>query len=205
MQQQRWLPGRFALLFLFSNLAISGTLTAGETAAENHFQKGLFEASLGSGVMFSPFVTALNRPTLDYTVTEVQLGYMLTEVAGPEPWRGNVEIVGSAFGGGIFEGEGSYVSGVAGWLRYNLVPNGSRFAPFVQGGAGLTETDLDRRIEGQNFNFNLNLAAGVRYFVSQNWSVNLEYRYQHISNADMSAHNLGVNAQGPVLSVSFFF
>ena len=131
MQQQRWLPGRFALLFLFSNLAISGTLTAGETAAENHFQKGLFESSLGGGAMFSPFVTGLNRPVVDYTVTEIQLGYMVTDILGRSVWRGNVEIAGSAFGGGIFEGEGSYVSGVTGWLRYNFVPRDSRFMPFV--------------------------------------------------------------------------
>jgi opacity protein-like surface antigen len=64
---------------------------------------------------------------------------------------------------------------------------------------------LDRRIESQNFNFNLNLGAGVRYFVARNWSLNLECRYQHISNADMARHNLGINAIGGLFSVSYFF
>jgi hypothetical protein len=36
-------------------------------------------------------------------------------------------------------------------------------------------------------------------------SVNLEYRYQHISNANLAHRNLGVNAHGPMLAVSFFF
>lgn len=89
------------------------------------------------------------------------------------------------------------------WLRYNFVPRQSRFASFVQAGAGLTATDLNRRLVGEDFN--LDLGAGVRYRLSSHWSVNLEYRYQHISNANMADRNLGVNAHGPMLAVSYFF
>jgi opacity protein-like surface antigen len=198
-------PWRFALLFFIFVLAVSEALMAGETNADNPFQKGLFETSLGGGAMFSPFPVGLDRPTLDYTLTEAQLGYMLTDVSGPVFCRGNLEAVGGVFGGGIFEGDGNYVAGTTLWLRYNLVPRGSRFAPFLQAGAGLTETDLNRRLEGQSFNFNLNLGIGARYLFARNWSLNLEYRYQHISNANMSSHNQGVNADGPMLSVSYFF
>jgi len=205
MEQKLGHFGRSAWLSFIIQLAVAGTLRAGEPAADGPFQKGLFETSLGTGVMFSPVIVGVSRPRVDYTVTEVQLGYMLTDASGPSIFRGNFEIVGSLFGGGIFDGEGNYVSGTTAWLRYNFVPHGSRFVPYMQGGAGLTETDLDRRLEGQNFNFNLNLAAGVRYCFARNWSVNLECRYQHISNADMSAHNQGVNALGPMLSISHFF
>jgi hypothetical protein len=169
------------------------------------FHNGLWEASAGQAILFSPFIATQNRPKLDYELTEFQLGYMLTPVCGSGFWRGNVEVAGSAFGGAIFEGRGNYVAGATAWLRYNFVPRTGHFVPFTQAGAGLTGTDLDRRLEGQNFNFNLNLSAGARYFVRPNWSVNLEYRYQHISNADLSPRNLGVNAEGPMLSVSCFF
>jgi opacity protein-like surface antigen len=138
-------------------------------------------------------------------LTEVQLGYMLTDVRGSDLLRGNFEAVADAFGGGIFKGRGNYVSGATLWLRYNLVPRNSRFVPFVQGGAGLVETDLDRRIEGGNFNFNEGLGFGVRFFLTPNWSLNAEYRYQHISNAGLSRGNAGVNAEGLMLSVSHFF
>jgi opacity protein-like surface antigen len=197
--------GRFAWSFFILQLAVAGTLRAGEPAADDPFQKGLFEASLGTGVMFSPMITGVSRPRVDYTITEAQLGYMLTEVSGPSVLRGNFEAAGSLFGGGIFDGEGTYVSGMTVWLGYNFVPRDSRFAPFVHAGMGLTETDVNRQLEGQNFNFNLNLGAGVRYFIAPKWSLNLECRYQHISNADMSSHNQGVNALGPILSVSHFF
>jgi len=36
-------------------------------------------------------------------------------------------------------------------------------------------------------------------------SLNLEYRYQHFSDAGMSKVNLGVNAQGVVLGISWLF
>ena len=75
----------------------------------------------------------------------------------------------------------------------------------MQIGAGLTNTDLDRRIEGQNFNFNLNVGVGTRYFINPNWTVNLEYRFQHISNANLSSRNIGVNAEGFNFGVSYFF
>jgi len=172
---------------------------------EDHFRNGNYELSVGAGVLFSPFIATENRPTLDYELTEIQLGYMLSDVHGSYFWRGNLELAGSVFGGGIFEGRGNYVAGATAWLRYNIVPRTGRLVPFLQVGAGLTDTDLDRRIEGEDFNFNLNLGAGVRYFISCNCSVNLEYRYQHISNAGMSRPNLGVNADRPMLSLSYFF
>jgi len=175
------------------------------SAVENHFQSGLYEASAGAGIVFSPFVNNGGRPALNYELTEFQLGYMLTPVRGSSFWRGNVEVAGSVFGGAIVKGRGEYVAGATLWLRYNFVPRESGFVPFLQGGAGPTSTDLDRRLEGQNFNFNLNLGGGTRYFFTPDWSVNLECRYQHISNANLSSRNLGVNAIGPMLSVSFWF
>jgi opacity protein-like surface antigen len=204
-----------ALGFLLNLTALEGSRAGAPAAAsastvtssplENHFQSGVYEASAGCAILFSPFVATDNRPTVNYQLTELTLGYMLTPVRGSRFWRGNFEVAGSAFGGPIFEGQGSYVAGIAVWGRYNFVPRSGHFVPFLQVGMGLTETDVDRRLEGQNFNFNLNAGLGTRYFISPNWSVNAEYRYQHISNANLSSRNVGVNADGPVLSLSYFF
>jgi opacity protein-like surface antigen len=85
------------------------------------------------------------------------------------------------------------------------VPPGSRWIPYTQAGLGLTSTDIDRQIVGQPFNFNLDLGAGTRYLLSEHWALNLEYRFQHISNANTGTHNLGINAHGPILGVSYLF
>src|ERR1051326_3547521 len=200
------------LVMLFaSNLGLAqiehvndGNATTNSSASDELFNHR-YEATLNSGVLFSPFLATGGRPTINYTLTEVQFGYMLSDVKGDGWSRGNFELVGEGFGSGIFEGDGSFISGVTVWLRYNFVPPGWRFVPFAQAGLGLTSTDIDHKIVGQPFNFNLELGIGTRYLLSQHWSLNLEYRYQHISNADTGAHNIGINAHGPVLGVSYLF
>jgi len=170
----------------------------------DHFHAGRFEGVIGQAVLFSPMIGA-HRPPVNYTVTEIELGYMVTGVHGNGFSRGNLELVGTLFAGGIFDGRGNYVTGTTLWLRYNFLQPDDRFVPYVEGGWGLTETDVDRRIQGQNFNFNLNLAAGTRYFVAKDWSVNLACHYQHISDAHLARPNAGIDAIGPMLSVSHYF
>jgi hypothetical protein len=172
---------------------------------EEIFTRGNHEARLSSGVLFSPFGTPKSRPTINYTITGLEWGYMLSEMKGAGWLRGNFEVAGQAFGSAVFTGPGHYIAGATLWLRYNFVPKGWRFIPYIQGGAGITFTDIDRGIVGQDFNFNLDLGCGIRYFLARQWSLNLEYQYQHISNADLGGHNLGINSQGPVLALSYFF
>ena len=169
------------------------------------FEARRFEATLASGVLFSPLWSQVNRPTINYTITALQLGYMLSNVKGKGLLRGNFELAGEAFGSKIFQGPGSYVAGGTLWIRYNFVPTGGRLVPYIEGGAGLTSTDIDRQYVGQPFNFNLEFGVGARFFVARNWSINLEFRFQHLSNADTGNRNVGVNAGGPLLGVSYLF
>jgi hypothetical protein len=172
---------------------------------ENHFTSGATEISLSTAVLFSPFVATANRPQLDFTESAIQYGWMLGDVKHHGLWRGNYELVGEALGGAIFRGSGNYLGGGTVWLRRNFVPKNWRLTPYIQGGLGITITDADRVLVGQNFNFNLDVGVGARYFVTRNCSLNLEYRYQHISNAKLARHDLGINAHGPMLGISFFF
>jgi lipid A 3-O-deacylase len=170
------------------------------------FSQGRFETSLISGVMFSPFVYNHPRPTINYMLTGLQLGYMLGDTKGDGWWRGNFELAGEAFGSLVYDGPGDFIAGGTVWLRYNFVPRAlPRWVPYVQGGVGAESTDITHDIVGQPFNFNLDLAIGLRYLITSNWALSLEYRYQHISNANMGEHNLGINADGPILGISYFF
>jgi len=169
------------------------------------FVKGRYEAALTSGVLFSPFIATDGRPTINYTISEAQFGYMLGDIKGTGFFRGNFELVGEAFGSAIFDGPGDYIVGMTLWGRYNFVQTNWRLIPYIQAGAGLTATDIDRHIVGQAFNFNLDLGIGARYLFSQKWALMLEYRYQHISNANSAQHNLGINASGPILGVAYLF
>ena len=173
--------------------------------ADSHFTRGAMEASVSSAVLFSPFVATANRPAVDFTESAVQFGWMLSDVKYGGWKRGNYELAVEAFGGAIFKGHGNYLGGGTIWLRRNFVPENWRLTPYIQGGLGAMLTDADRVLVGQNFNFNLDVGVGARYFVTRHCSINLEYRYQHISNARLATHDLGINAHGPVLGLSFFF
>lgn len=201
--------------FLAGLLAIVATLTsvrANDLDAtvssggwRDHFDKGKHEAAVGAGVFFSPFGASKNRPTENYAGPLVQIGYMLNRPDHGADWRGNFEVVGELSGAGVFEGKGNYLASTTLWLRYNVVPPKWDIVPYLQLGAGVSLTDIDHRIFGQAFNFNLDAAVGLRYFIKPDWSLNGEYRFQHVSNANMAEHNLGINAQGPVVSVSWYF
>src|SRR5690349_11237732 len=171
----------------------------------NLFAVGRWEGSFNAGVLFSPVIATYQRPTINYTITSLQFGTMLSELKGTGWLRGNFELAGEGFGSAIFQGPGGYIAGITLWGRYNFVRPDWRFVPFVQVGAGLTATDINRGVVGQTFQFNLDIGIGTRYFLAGHWSVNLECRYQHVSNANTGKHNLGINAIGPLLGVSYFF
>ena len=169
------------------------------------FQKGKWELGVNSGVMFSPFFDLITKRVVNYTTTGIQGGYMLSNPMGPSWLRGNVEVIVEAFGGGVVQGQGSYVAGTIGWMRYNFLPTNGRFKPYFQLGGGIEMTDIDGHILGQRQNFNLDFGFGLRYMITKNCAFNAEYRFQHFSDAYQNKVNLGVNAQGPVVGISWFF
>lgn len=192
--------------FTFSSFAgkPESTLPA-DYEVRNNFRAGERELTAGGMVMFSPWMPLSRRPTINFTGAFAQLGYMLSDADDDGKWSGNFEGLVDGYGASIFKGRGNYMAGTTVWVRYNIMPPSCQLVPYLQGGAGVTLTDVDRHVLGQDFNFNLNVAAGVRYFIKPRCSLNAEYRYQHISNAGMSQQNLGIDAQGGVLSVSWFF
>jgi opacity protein-like surface antigen len=173
--------------------------------AEDHFQKGQWEGTVGAAVFFSPFAATKHRPTHDYALAVFDVGYMLCDVKEWGFARGNVEFLGELFGGGVFVGRGNYVSGFTLSGRYNFVQRDWKLVPYGQIGVGAGLTDIDKRVIGQVFQFNIDAAVGARYFIKPNLSLNAEYRYQHLSNANSGPKNIGVNAQGAMLGASWFF
>lgn len=203
---------RILIFVLLASLSVNHLLAeefSNETASERDFEEifspNSHEASFGGGVFFSPFIATKGRPAINYAAGVADVGWMLTDLNDAGLWRGNFEILGEGFAGGIFHGRGSYIANASLFLRYNVAVPQWKLAPYIQAGAGVSMLDIDRQIFGQSFNFGLSGGIGTRYFLTKNTSVNVEGRFQHFSNAGMSRHNLGINAQGVVLSVSRFF
>jgi lipid A 3-O-deacylase len=204
---------RFYPAVIISLTALSGwaqiqttntPIFSSETLDAN-FRRGWHEASFGAGGLFANVVRASNRPNIDYAVAYAQASYTVIKPAGGGLFRGSFDLTPEIFGGGIYQDQGHYVAGATLWFRYNFVQPGSRFVPYIEGGGGGTFLDIPKRFDGKIYNFNLDAAVGVRYFIRPQLSLNAEYRLQHISNADLWDHNIGVNTSGPFAGMSLFF
>ena len=174
-------------------------------AVGGFFTKGNWEGMAGGAVLFSPVGAVGGRPQVNYSVAVGQVGHMFTEVGTAGLLRGNFEAVGEVFGGGIYQGRGSYVSGLTLWGRYNFVPQDWRVTPYAQLGLGVGLADKDKNVFGSLLGFNLDAAVGARYFLRPRLALHAEYRFQHISNANTAPHNLGINAHGPMVGCAWLF
>ena len=183
----------------------NSTPSAEGFSLDDNFKSGSWEFSLGVAPMFSPIGNDMNRPVVNWVEGYAQLGYMVTDIHGSGFLRGNIEAVAEAFGGGIYEETGNYVAGGSIMGRYNFIPQNSHFSPYIQVGVGGEMMDIDHQYDGHNFNFNVVAMGGLRYFIKPSVSLNAEFRFQHLSNANTGDRNIGINAIGPGLGISWFF
>ncbi len=151
-----------------------------------------------------------NRPSIDYVVDSARVGLMLYNPTGPGILRGNVELLGEVFGGGIFHGPGNYVTGMSIFFRYNFIQPNARIVPYYQAGGGGVYTDIEHGAASgnaisQNWNFNLQSIGGIRFLINSQWSINLEASYRHISNAGLSDPNYGIDQVGGALGFGYKF
>lgn len=169
------------------------------------FQPGVYEVTTGAAVYFSPLFDTADRPTFNYALAVVDFGYMLTKVREWGVVRGNVEVVGELFAGGVFVGNGNYLVGSTAWMRYNFIQPNWKLVPYFQLGWGICAADFDQSYFGQVFGFNMGGALGLRYFLRPDIALTVEYRIHHISNADMADNNIGIDTQGGMFGISWFF
>ena len=179
-------------------------------AAFNPFEKGVNEVELTTGWFHSDISTS-NKPKFEFEESDLSYGWMLTSPHGDGFVRGNWELLLSAFGSattGAAGPSGVMVGGRA-KLRYNFVHEGCHLVPFVELGAGGLGNDIyldkTQRVIGSGFEFDLEAAGGLRYLINEHWALSLTASFEHISNADTAAHNVGANALGGRAGVSYFY
>src|ERR1700679_1052905 len=133
------------------------------------------------------------RDRHDLELNSLSYGYMLGPVEGDGHWyRGNWEMGGELFGGGQFSPSGNWGGGLTPHLRYNFA-TGTRWIPYIDGGAGVTATTIGPPDLSRNFEFNLQAATGIRWFIRDNVALDIEARYLHMSCAGLHKPNLGLN------------
>lgn len=179
-------------------------------AAFYPFEKGTREVELTSG-WFHSDILATSRPTFEFEESDLSYGWMLNSPHGSGFFRGNCELLLSAFGSFTTSSVGPSGVMVGGRLklRYNFVQENARIVPFVELGAGGLGDDIyldqTQRVIGSGFEFNLEAGAGVRFLICDHWAFSLMSSFEHISNAGTAARNLGANALGGRAGFSYFY
>ena len=178
------------------------TLRAAESAPERGegYHKNDTSFELKASRAFGTKATGSNF-SHDLWLAQVQGGVVLADVLEPEYWfGGNIEAIGQLLMGGQDNPEGAYFFGLNGGLRYHF-RTGTRFAPFIGGSIGVSMTDIETPDANGKFQFNEQIGAGTRYWLSGRHGITFEYNYWHVSNGGIRMPNDGVNAH--IFSIGF--
>jgi opacity protein-like surface antigen len=174
------------------------------------YEKGDWEVQGLAGAFWDLGIYS-GQPKFDYALESIRLGYMVTGIVGNGCLRGNFEVLVEAMGGEFWKGPANYLVGGNLLFRWNFVqgPN-AKLVPYVQiGGGGLyhdANTDSSvQKILGGNVEAMLTGGLGLRYHLNENWALDVEASYRHISDAGTTAHNLGLNSIGAQVGLSYFF
>ncbi len=91
-------------------------------------------------------------------------------------------------------------------IKYTFVAD-NRIRPYVEFAGGPFWTDFTNQVpeESSSFNFILTAGVGCSYFITSQASINVGYRFHHISNAGTSYPNIGLNSSLPFGGFSFYF
>jgi len=175
---------------------------------QDPLSKGTTEVELLGSYFLSPL--AAHRPNFNYAGADLRLGIVLSPILMDHtPLRGNFEFLVDGFTDGVTNGAGNYLAGGSVLFRYNVFKAGSRVIPYFQiGGGGLhsdAAEDPSQKLIGGNFEFLLEAEFGARILINDRWSVLIEGGYQHISNADTAARNVGVNAFGGSVGLGWIY
>ena len=170
----------------------------------NGFRSGVesvvFALGAGDGVQIFG-----GKQSHDLALISLSYGKMVGPVEGENHWyRGNWELLGELFSGAQFSPSTESLVGITPHLRYNFA-TGSRWIPYADIGAGVSATSIGRPDLSGTFEFNLQAATGVRWFIRDNLALGLEVRYLHMSCAGIHPPNLGLNTVNGMLSVTWFF
>jgi hypothetical protein len=127
---------------------------------------------------------------------------------GPVRVRG--QILATFLGEAIVHGPETYFLGGALRLRLIFPLGTSRWSLYADGGGGMGGVDSDDTPfgQGEDFAFCLLASGGVRFSISNTWSIWAGFLWQHLSNADLSEprrRNTGLDSLGPVAGVSYGF
>jgi len=172
---------------------------------EEGFQSGTWHLGLMGGYSIPHKIFAPRFANVHFAPLLLQIGYTLTDVRGPFPVRGSLEVIFEPTFMITTSPSTTFGEGASFLLRYNFV-TGTRWVPFLDLGVGILHWNLRLpTILETRFNFMLQAGPGLHYFATDHLAITGQVRLHHISNAGIEKPNIGVNSSVYLLGVSYFF
>ena len=152
----------------------------------------------------------VTHPGLGATETKVETtelilsyGHFLSEEVGKSWYRGRHEIIVELPLHYVISPETTPMVGIT-FLASWVFTASKTMTPYIFGGGGLIYTNLDVPELGKNLNGSVQVGTGFHYFLKKNTSLNLSYRFHHISNAGTGTPNEPLNSSKFLFGISFF-
>ncbi len=202
-EQRRWISrGLGAVLGLLIWVGLSGAWAEERLQKEAQNGRWLFPpgrielgAQAGGGFGFSDYATQLFS-------LGGRFGYVFTEQEVFLP--GSLEIVAEPSYFAVVQGRTAHGGDLSALFKYNFW-TGTKLTPYLIGGGGLSYASIRVPRGGTNFNFTLQIGIGLHYAVSEHGTLNLEWRFHHFSNGDISPPNPSLNTSLFLLGFSVLY
>lgn len=97
-----------------------------------------------------------------------------------------------------------YEFGVGVGFQYSY-PVTEFISPYILAVTGPQYISVTSTHQANGLNFASAIGAGLYFSLTKNMSLNLGYRYRHVSNADLKQPNGGINSQMVIMGLSFYF
>jgi hypothetical protein len=141
----------------------------------------------------------------DLAISGGHFGWIFTDVVCPDKFfRGNWQWWIDAFSGGQYDPKTAYLAGGCTGVEYDFA-TGTRWVPFAAGGVGVSGTNIGRPDLSNTFEFNVEVAGGTHYFLTQDLAATFVFHWMHFSDAGMTHPNYGVNTQMFEGGLTWFF
>jgi lipid A 3-O-deacylase len=184
----------FLLIFIPLTFAEEPDLGAGKAT-------GHWTVSGGFGTTHPGFGATESRvETVDVILS---YGHFLSEEIGRSWYKGRHEILVELPLHLVVKPETTPMAGITFLASWTFTAS-KTITPYIFCGGGLLYTDLEVPELGKKLNGTHQAGAGFHYFFKKNTSLDLSYRFHHISNAGTGEPNGPLNSSKILFGISFF-
>jgi lipid A 3-O-deacylase len=166
--------------------------------------KGIQTVGLAVGSFFPIRLIPNQSSKLFGTAIMPSWSMTITDSLGANWYQGQVSVGAELLAFETSEPVIGYGVGVTPKLQYTFVSL-DRLRPYLEGGGGPLWTDLGGQVPEQpgEFNFVVWGGAGGSWLLTPHWTLNVGYRFVHISNGGTRTPNSGLNFGLPFAGISY--